>query len=79
MTDKEEPVLLDPEDLEDITSEEYKELEELVEEYSETLRRHDKELEDILSRINNTTVYEKLDIEIHVSHDYTYFQGERDE
>jgi cobalamin biosynthesis Mg chelatase CobN len=73
----ENDLVIDPEDLENVSEEEYERLEELVDEYMEMLERHDDERSEILEKINNSEVYEELGIQVHVSTEYMYSAGER--
>ena len=76
----EENFLISAEDIDNISEEEMGELEESVQKYQDELERHSKTLEDILSEINNSDVYEKLGVEIHVTTDYYYsFETEDNE
>ena len=76
----EENFLISAEDIDNVSEEEMGELEELVQKYQDELGRHSKTLEDILSEINDSDVYEKLGVEIHVTTDYYYsFETEDNE
>lgn len=76
----EENFLISAEDIDNISEEEMGELEELVQKYQDELGRHSENLEDILSEINGSDVYEKLGVEIHVTTDYYYsFETEDNE
>ncbi len=76
----EENFLISAEDIDNVSEEEMGELEELVQKYQDELERHSENLEDILSEINDSDVYEKLGVEIHVTTDYYYsFETEDNE
>lgn len=71
--------VMEAEDIDGVTEEEYQDLVELLEEYTEILKRHDQELEEILTKVNESPVYEKIGIRLDVSTEYTYSVGEREE
>jgi hypothetical protein len=71
--------LLDAEELEDISQDEMDELEKKTEEYVELIEEFEDDLDDVLEEINDTTVYKKLGVVVHVSTEYMYSIGERDE
>lgn len=76
----EENFLISAEDIDNVSEEEMNDLEESVQKYQDELKRHSENLEDILSEINNSDVYDKLGVEIHVTTDYYYsFETENDE
>ena len=76
----EENFLISAEDIDNVSEEEMGELEESVQKYQDELERHSENLEDILSEINNSDVYKKLGVEIHVTTDYYYsFETEDNE
>lgn len=76
----EENFLISAEDIDNVSEEEMGELEESVQKYQDELERHSENLEDILSEINDSDVYEKLGVEIHVTTDYYYsFETEDNE
>lgn len=70
---------IDEEDLENVSEEEYERLEELVEVYQTLLEVHDDELNNIISEINNSKVYNELGIEISVGTEYYYSLDKNDE
>ena len=76
----EESFLISAEDIDNVSEEEMGELEESVQKYQDELERHSENLEDILSEINDSDVYKKLGVEIHVTTDYYYsFETEDNE
>jgi predicted RecB family endonuclease len=78
-TDKEAPegILLSAEDLDGITQEEIDELKPIIEDYTEAIEQFEEDLDDVLSRINESTVYEKLGVELHIDVEYLYSVAER--
>ena len=64
--------LLTEDDLEEITKEDLDNLEEIVDEYIELQKEFNKEVDDVLRRINESKVYKELGKEIHISTEYYY-------
>ena len=64
--------VIHPDDLDVITEDEYEELEKISEEYSELYNNFEDDLDDVLERINNTSAYEKLGVELHIDIEYLY-------
>lgn len=79
MKEAPEGFLLSQEDLEDINEEELDELEGTVEDYMELISEFNEDLDEILMEINNSPVYEKLGVELHIDIEYQYSIGERDD
>jgi len=74
----EEDLLIKQEDLDNITEEELDELESVVDEYIELCSDFESDIDDILERVNNSDVYEKLGKELHISIEYIYSVGTKD-
>lgn len=72
-------LLLDEEDIENISKEEMDELEEIIDEFLEIVDDFDSDVDDILQRINDSPVYEELGVELHVDLQYQYYFEERDD
>lgn len=74
-----EELLLSADEIEDVSEEEMEELEQIVDEYTEELKRHGETINDMLEEINDSDVYKTLGIQIHVSTEYMYSVGEREQ
>lgn len=79
MSDAPEGFLITDEDIDELTAEDIEELEEISEEYVDLVEKFDEELDGILKRINESSAYEKLGVELHVSTEYVYSYGDRNE
>lgn len=74
-----EQILLEEDDLENITDKQIDELEEITKEYIQLLQEFSDDVDDILERINSTEVYEEMGVELHMDLDYQYYYSERNE
>lgn len=79
MKEAPEGFLLSQEDLENINEEELDELEETAEKYMDLISNFNEDLDDILKEINDSSVYEKLGVELHIDVNYQYSIGDRDD
>lgn len=79
MKEAPEGFLLSQEDLENINEEELDELEETAEEYMNLISNFNEDLDDILKEINDSPVYEKLGVKLHIDINYQYSIGDRDD
>jgi len=77
MTNKNQ--LLTEDDLDNITEEELDELETIVDEYIEICTEFEADINDILERVNGSSVYDKLGKELHIDVEYVYSFGDREE
>lgn len=74
-----EGFVLTQEELDNISQEDIDELEEIAEDYVDVVSEFEKELDEVMERINNSTIYEKMGIELHISVEYLYSYDETDE
>lgn len=72
-----EELLISEDSLEEIDEKELEELENIVEEYIQICNDFEEDVDDILERVNNSEVYEKLGVELHISIEYVYSMGEQ--
>lgn len=75
----EEDILIEAEDIENVSEEQMDDLKELVEEYQFIIEEHDDKLTHILGRINNSDVYKELGVEISVDVEYYYSIEDREQ
>jgi hypothetical protein len=78
MIDAEE-ILLEEDELENITGEQIDELERKIEDVEELLQGFSDDADDILEEINSTEIYEEMGVELHMNLDYQFYYSERDE
>lgn len=72
-----ENTYFEAEDMDNVTEQDIEELEEMIEEYQSILKEHDEKVNDILTQINNSKVYQELGMEISVDTEYYYTTNEK--
>lgn len=78
-TDAPDGFVLTVDDLDGITQEELDDLEETADEFLELIEEYEQQVDQKMEEINDSSVYEKLGKELHVSVEYLYSFDDRED